>query len=353
MTWFQIFMLLVADIAAAPGARCALEKPTLSWNDPDTWNNRPLRLRALQDGWLGLVAADGRVQFRSPTGEWSEVRRLPVDIALAVASAGIDLLVAGEVFHAKGVTVFLVGTDGSIKETWKVPDDPVLVHSLVAWKDTYWATASGGWWTQPSPDSPLEFLPGGKVMRHADVPKTEIDGHMVAPWNAALHFGPSGERVYCVQSECQHDGPCHYGFCYRKDSLSWREWGHWWYQPVSCGDYLLEQEFVIPDNHLSFPRNRTIVRRISDGTKVATVRTGTDDIVCASPDEFLLNSGKSVASLSLPSGRRRWSVPVPARAGNVAEAARAGTCTIAITDRDAMVSICPGVGDKMVTTITR
>jgi hypothetical protein len=117
---------------------------------------------------------------------------------------------------------------------------------------------------------------------------------------------------------------------------------------------LLEQEFVVPDKHLSFPRNRTIVRRITDGVQVATVKTrADDDIVCAGSDKFLLNSGNSITSLSLPSGRRNWSMPVPAHAGQAVTVARAGVCTIALTDRDTMVSICQGADERIVTTVTR
>jgi len=357
MIWPHMLLLLLANLPTAPGAHCSNEKPALSWVGPDgadTLGFEPLTLLALEDGWLGLVAGNGRVQFRSPTGEWSEVLQLPVDVVLRVKRAGSGLLVAGAVLLAQGWKVFLVGVDGHIKETWDLPDNPFYVHSLAVWKDTYWATVSEGWWTRPSPNGLLELLPGGKVVRHADIPKTEEDGHVVVPWDAVLYFGPTGEKVYCVPHECQHDGPCHYGYCYRSDKVAWREWGHWRWLPVPCGDYLLEQEVAIPDEHLSFSRNRTVVRRIMDGVQVATVRTGPDTgIACAGPDEFLLNAGKSITSFSLPSGRRRWSMPVPVRAGNVVQLARAGTCTIALTDRDAMVTICPGVGEKLVTTVTR
>ncbi len=357
MIWSQILLLLVADISTAPGARCSLEKPALSWIGPkgaDTLGFEPLSLLALGDGWLGLAAGNGGVQFRSPTGEWSNVRQLPVDVVLKVESAGSGLLVAGAVLLAEGWKVFLVGVDGRIKETWNLPDNPFYVQSLATWRDTYWATVSEGWWTRPSPNGLLELLPGGKVVRHADIPKTEEDGHLVVPWDAVLYFGPTGEKVYCVPHECQHDGPCHYGYCYRKDKVAWREWGHWWWLPVPCGDYLLEQEVAVREPHFSFSRNRTVVRRIRDGVQVASVRTGADTgITCAGPDEFLLNAGKSITSFSLPTGRRRWSVQVAKRAGSVVTLARAGTCTIALTHRNFMVSICPGADERMVTTVTR
>jgi hypothetical protein len=372
MTALQILILLIAEISAAPGGRCSLdeevlstssgrcslEKPALRWSDSDEaqWAGfGALGLAELENGWLGLAAADGRVQFRSPIGEWSAVKRLPVDVVRLVESAGLGLLVVGEVVLAHGSKVFLVGLDGYIKETWNL-DEPFNLHSLAVWRDTYWATGSDLWSSSPE-GKLLELLPGGKAVRHADIPKTQEDGKTVVPWDAVLYFGSAGERVYCVPHECRHDGPCHYGYCYRKDKVAWSEWGHWLGRPVSCGDYLLEQEFAVPaapDLHLSFPRNRTVVRRIADGTQVAAVRNGAGgSAVCAGPNEFLLNTGDSISSFSLPNGRRRWSARVPARAGNVVTVAKSGNCMIGLTHRNAMVSICPDQRQRMVTTITR
>jgi hypothetical protein len=276
-----------------------------------------------------------------------------VDVVIAAESAGTGLLVAGAVLNEDGWRAFLIGTEGDIRDTWDLPGNPFLVHSLAVWKDTYWVTFCDQW-SRPPPDGLLELVPGGKAVRRAEIPPTEEDGHVVVPWDAVLYFGPAGERIYCVPHECRHDGPCHYGYCYRNDKVVWREWGHWWFLPVPCGDYLIEQEFVVPDDHLSFTHDRSVVRRISDGVQVATVKTGPRSAVaCAGPDEFLLNTGKSVIGLSLPGGRRRWSVPIPPQVGAVVQLARAGTCTIALTSRNAMISICQGSGPQMVTTITR
>src|ERR1019366_1031430 len=132
MIGLHILILLIADISAAPGGRCSLgedvlstssgrcslEKPALRWSDSDEaqWAGfGALGLVELENGWLGLAAADGGVQFRSPTGEWSAVRRLPVDVVGRVESAGLGLLVVGEVLLGQGSKVFLVGLDGRIK----------------------------------------------------------------------------------------------------------------------------------------------------------------------------------------------------------------------------------------------
>jgi hypothetical protein len=121
---------------------------------------------------------------------------------------------------------------------------------------------------------------------------------------------------------------------------------------VACGNYLLEHEIAGSDQYLTFRHNRIVVRRISDGALVATVKSEYDFIVCAGPDEFL-GIDSSVTSVSLPKGRRQWSIPVPRSIGYVVEAARTGSCTIGLTNKAAMVSICQGEGQRMVTTITR
>ena len=352
MIWFQLLLLFATNASAASADSASLEKPALSWKNARVGDAPRFELLALADGWLGLVATKGKVQFRSPTGKWSDVLELPTDDVRSIASAGSGILVGGERHASLDPTVFFVGIDGRIGETWNMPHD--VLHSVAAWKGARWATVSGYFW-RASPDGLLELLSGGKVVRHAEIPAVKVDVRFEVPWNAVLHLGPAGERIFCVPHECGPDF-CHYSYCYRGDGdkVVWQQFGRWWFQPVPCGDYLIEQEYAVPDRHLSFPRNRTIVRRITDGVQVATVRTGADTgISCAGPDEFLLNAGKSITSFSLPSGRRRWSMPVPVRVGNVVQLARAGTCTIALTDRDAMVSICQGVGEKMVTTVTR
>ena len=357
MIWLQILLLLVAAGSAAPGDRGSLEKPAFSCKGGRMGDPLPFGLVALADGWLSLVGTTGRVQLRSPTGKWSEVLQLPVDDVPASASAGSGsgILVAGVKHYPPGpsvYTVFLVDIDGRIRDTWTMPDG--VFHSIATWKDTRWATISDYSWTA-FPDGLLELLPGGKIVRHAGIPAVKVDVRNEVPWNAVLHLGPAGERIFCVPYECRPDF-CHYGYCYRGDGgkVTWLEYGHWLGQVVPCGDYLLEQEFALGSlDHLLFAKNRTVVRRISDGAKVGSIKTGqSGTIACAGPDELLV-ANAAVTSVSLPTGRRRWSVPLLRRAGYVVAVARAGTCTIALTGSDAMVSICPGVGQQMVTTITR
>jgi hypothetical protein len=273
----------------------------------------------------------------------------------AIASAGSGILVAGVKQYPPGplvYTVFLVGIDGRVRDTWTLPDG--VFHSIAAWKDTRWATISGYAW-RASPNGLLELLPGGKIVRYAGIPAVKVDVRDEVPWNAVLHLGPAGERIFCVPYECGPDF-CHYGYCYRGDGgkVAWLEYGHWLGKVVLCGDYLLEQEVALGSlDHLLFTKNRTVVRRISDGARVGSVKTGQGGtIACAGPNELLV-ANAAVTSVSLPTGRRQWSVPLSQRAGYVVAVARAGTCTIALTGRDAIVSICPGVGEKMVITITR
>jgi hypothetical protein len=355
MTWLQILLLLAADASAASRDSGSLEKPALSWKSAYDGRSTVFSLLPLENGWRGLVATKGKVQLRAPTGRWSEVLQLPVDDVRAIASAGSGILVAGEKHYPSDpsvCTVFLVGIDGRISDTWTLPEG--VFHSIAAWKDTRWATISGYAW-RASPNGLPELLPGGKIVRHAGIPAVKVDVRNEVPWNAVLHLGPAGERIFCVPYECGPDF-CHFGYCYRgsKGKVAWLEYGQWLDQPVFCGDYLIEPEFALGwFNHLLFSKNRTVVRRIADGG-VASVKMGqSGSIVCAGPDEFLLDKGRSITSLSLPSGSRRWSVTVPKRAGYVVTLARAGTCTIALTHRDAIMSICPGLGQQLVTTITR
>ncbi len=357
MIRLPLILLLLVEAPAASHDSGPLDKPTLSWKSAFVGRSTVFRLLSLEDGWLGLVATKGQIQFLSPAGRWSAVLQLPIDDDVqATASAGYGILVAGKKYNpasAAAGTVYLLGTDGRIHETWTLPEG--VFHSIATWKDTRWATISDYAW-RAFPDGLLELLPGGKIVRHAGIPVVKVDVRNEVPWNAVLHLGPAGERIFCVPHECGPDF-CHFGYCYRGDGdkVLWQEFGQWWYQPITCGDYLLEQEFALGwVEHLRFPKNLTIVRRISDGAKVSSIKTQLgDSAVCAGPDEFLLNKGGSISSFSLPSARRRWSVPVPKRAGNVVTVARAGACTIALTKRGSMVSICPGADGKMVTRTTR
>ena len=357
MVRLPLLLLLLVEAPAASNDSGPLDKPTLSWKRAFDGRYTVFRLLSLEDGWLGLVATKGQIQFRSPAGRWSDVLQLPIDDDVrATASAGSGILVAGKRYNpasASAGTVFLVGIDGHIRETWTLPEG--VFHSIATWKDTRWATISNYAW-RAFPDGLLELLPGGRIVRHVGIPVVEVDVRKEVPWNAVLHLGPAGERIFCVPHECGPDF-CHFGYCYRGDGdkVVWQEFGRWWFQPITCGAYLIEQEYSAGwVDHLHFPKNRTIVRRISDGIKVGSMKTQEgDSAVCAGPDEFILNKGDSVTSLSLPGVRRRWSVPVPKRAGNVVTLARAGTCTIALTNRGSMVSICPGADGKMVATITR
>jgi hypothetical protein len=80
-------------------------------------------------------------------------------------------------------------------------------------------------------------------------------------------------------------------YCYRHDDkVVWQEFGQWWGDVVSCGDYLLELEAAVGwANHLLFSRNRIVVRRISDGVPAGSIKTRPmkngvpGSVVCASP----------------------------------------------------------------------
>ena len=351
MFWLPLIALLSADAADASVAPGTLEKPTLSWRSSRTETGR-LALFPVGDGWLALVAMTAKVQFRSPAGTWSKVTDLPVDTVLGVARADPGILIAGRKKEEyRTTTVFFIDIDGRTLETWQLSRE---VHSLAAWQGRRWATVSDGTRRQSPGFDLIELLPKGSFIVRDKVPPAEDRGEMVRTSSVFLHFGPSGERIYCSHLECTfEDGPCHSGFCYRQDTVQWIRYGSWLGIRL-CGGYLLENEYasgVI--DHFEFTRNRTVVRRISDGNEAGSINFQKRDAHgCAGPDELLLASD-TVTSVSLPSGRRLWSVPVPRSVGRAIAVARAGVCTIALTTKDAILRICPGEGQKMVTTIAR
>ncbi len=351
MFWLPLIALLSANAADAVVAPGTLEKPALSWRSSKTETGR-LALFSVGDGWLALVAMTAKVQFRSPAGAWSKVTDLPVDMVLRVAHADHGILVAGrKTEEYRTTTIFFVDIEGRTLETWQLSQ---RVHSLAAWQGRRWATVSDGTRGQFPGFDLIELLPKGSFIVREKVPPAEDRGEMVRTSSVFLDFGPSGERIYCSYPECMFEaGPCHPGFCYRQDKVQWIRYGSWLGTRL-CGGYLLENEYasgVI--DHFEFTRNRAVVRRISDGNEAGSINfKKRDGQACAGPDELLLASD-SVTSVSLPSGRRLWSVPVPRSVGRAIAVARASVCTIALTTKDAILRICPGDGQKMVTTIAR
>ncbi len=349
MSWLKLFLIVATELSPIHGAR-ALEGPTLSWRIDGEYLDPTSKLVQMADGWLALIAVNSKVQFRSPTGKWSRVIDFPIQEVEASAAAGAAVLVAGEGPGPHRLwqrVVLLIGIDGSVNGQWEIPD--LRVQSLAAWQNSRWATGYAGFMGHHGPKVLWALLPGGKVETRDEIPTIVEDGEAVVPWRVFLYLGPSGEKVFCVPETCEHDLPCHYALCYRRDKVVWEAYGKWLGRPVLCSDYLLEQEVPVPwDPHLHHVHSRTVVRRISDGVKVASVGTGPNAVIaCATPDTFVA-ADTSVVAMSLATGRRRWSVPV--RAGRAVAVAQAGECTIALTNRDEMMSICPGNGNPVVTT---
>lgn len=353
VTHIPFFLFLLGTLSDPRGEQCSLAAPSISSTAPGTLGLRPLKLHQLESGWLGLVSADGRIQFRCPSGQWSAVKRLPVDVTARSVSAGSGILLEGTVINADGSTILLVGIDGGIRAKWTLPNIPDHVHSLAIWRDEYWATVSA-WWEDPPLNGLLELLPGGKVVQKEGVPPVARQGDITLPQGAMLYFGPAGERIFCVPHECHHDGPCHYSYCYRRDDVTWLEYGHWLDEVVPCGEYLLEQEFAVGQvDHFSYKNNGTLIRSISDGKKVAFARTGAASvIVCGGSDDFLIVDS-TVRSISLKTGRTNWAVSIPRTLGRGVAAAPTGGCVVGLTSRDVFLVICPNESGRMVMTITK
>jgi hypothetical protein len=305
---------------------------------------------SLADGWVGLIAVDGKAQLRSPTGTWSDVIDLPIERVVAAASDGSAILVAGErpgPNESRQAVALMLGIDGQVHAKWELPD--IRLQSLASGQNARWATGNIGFMGDDGPKVLWALLSGGKIEPHDELPTIIEDGREVLPWRVFLYLGPSQERVFCVPQTCEHDLPCHYAGCYRRDKVVWRAYGKWVARPVLCGDYLLEQELPVTFvRFLPHTHSRTVIRRISNGAAVASARTGPNEILsCARPGSFVA-ADTSVRAMSLSNGRRQWSVPI--RAGHAVAVAQAGECTIALTDRDEMMSICLVHGHPVVTT---
>ena len=343
-----MLLLTAANLFTAGQGVGALEGPTLSWGSTADLGSEELgeprdprfRLLPLADGWLGLIAVDGKAQLRSPTGKWSDVIDLPIERVVAAASDGSALLVAGErprPDKSWQVVVLSLGIDGHFHARWEMPG--FLLQSLAAGQNARWATGYTGFRGHDGPKVLWALLSDGKIEPRDELPTIIEDGHGVLPWRVFLYLGPSQERVFCVPQTCQHDLPCHYARCYRRDKVVWRAYGKWVARPVLCGSYLLEQELPITFvRFLPHSHSRTVIRRISDGATVASVGTSPNEILsCARPGSFVA-ADTSVRAMSLSNGRRQWSVPI--RAGHAVAVAQAGECTIALTDQNEMMSIC-------------
>ena len=81
-----MLLLTAATLFTATQGVGTREGPTLSWRStadlgfgmPGELGDPRFRLLSLADGWLGLIAVDGKAQLRSPTGTWSDVIDLPM-----------------------------------------------------------------------------------------------------------------------------------------------------------------------------------------------------------------------------------------------------------------------------------
>jgi hypothetical protein len=336
MTWQLIALFVGSFVARSDDGRSA-PKPALFLHDQDEG-----RLLTLTDGSLALIARDG-LQFRSPAGKWSEVVKLPLGYIREDASDDSGVLVSGmkPVSPPYVTAIFLVGVDGQIRETWELPDKSI--YSLAAWKGQRFATGLR---------QTFELLPGGRIEKGPEIPTVVRYGYgsngrlgrgPIVPQWFHLYLGPDGAKIYCVSQQCQHDGPCHYAYCYRRDHVSWDEFGRWSQPPVGCGDYLLEPEnsgsadYYLPHHH-----NRTVVRRMADGIKIASVKTTQDSVIaCGGDDEFLV-ADTSIKAFQMTTGRRLWSVPV--RSGAALAVARANDCVVALTNRGKEQDVCRRAG---------
>jgi hypothetical protein len=336
MNWLLI-ALFAAFLAARSDDGRSPPKPALLLHDQNEG-----RLLTLSDGSLALIARD-RLQFRSPAGKWSEVVKLPLDYVIESASDDSGVLVSGDqpVSPPYVTMIFLVGVDGQIRETWKLPDE--CIYSLAAWKGQRFATGLR---------QTFELLPGGRigrdlvtptVVRYGYGPDGSLAEQPIVPQWFHLYLGPEGEKVYCVSQQCHHDGPCHYAYCYRRDQVSWDEFGRWSQPPVGCGDYLLEPETSgSADYYLPHHHNRTVVRRMADGIKIASVKMAQDSVIaCGNDDEFLV-ADTSIKAFQMTTGRRLWSVPV--RSGTAVAVARANDCVVALTNRGKEQHVCRQAG---------
>jgi hypothetical protein len=84
----------------------------------------------------------------------------------------------------------------------------------------------------------------------------------------------------------------------------------------------------------------TVVRRISDGVKVAAVPVQPSTVVeCGAPDAVLL-ADTSIRAVQLSTGRRLWSAPV--RSCHAVALAQVGGCATVLTNRKTMTNIRHG-----------
>jgi hypothetical protein len=331
MIAFRVLTFLAAWGAASPEAPETRDQPSILLFETLDHGYFAPTLLPVKDGFLALVAPNGKLQFRSPAGQWSEVVKVPVQHILQSAVDDAGVLVSGNNEDEKVTRAFAVGVDGRVTETWEIA--PELVRSLATWKGSRWAA---------SDRKLLALLPAGKYETGLEIPKALLpDGHTIPALYARLYLGPDGERVFCVPEICEHDGPCHYGFCYRRDQANWEEFGKWTRNPISCGAYLLEPEgspmalMSILPHHQHFG---TVVRRVADGAKVASVKMKKNSVVACGGDNEFLVADTSVKAFQLTTGRRLWSVPV--RSGIAVAAGRALDCVVVLTDRGKQQNVC-------------
>jgi hypothetical protein len=314
---------------------------------------------ALDNGSLALVTNGGTVQFRSAIGEWSSVVQLPFKYVYSSAPDEDGVLVAGsrpankeemdailskidpnremapsfrEHAHAEVALILSISIDGHIRRRWAIPN--AAVQSLASWGGRRWATILRG---------VVELLPTGEVSDSEEQPTVERQIHgrrqQVVPADIQLFIGRSGERIFCAPEECDHDGPCHYAACFRRDQPSWHSAGHWTSDPIACGSYLLEPERKGSNGDLRHDRDRLTIRRLADGVETASISLEQNVVVTCggSHNEFLI-AGATVQSYEPATGRRNWSVRI--RSGRATAIARAKDCVVVLTSRGKQQNIC-------------
>ncbi len=334
MKYTSAILPLTLALAAASSPSRAADKPAF-W--PEDWDRG--RLIPLHDGSIALLGGDPRLQIRSPAGEWSPVVPLALEYVANYEADDQGLLVVGEevgTSKLRGTVVLLLGADGKKIDRWEFPN--AGVRSVASHAGRRWATLM---------NRMVELLPGGRtepVFEPLPAPPDVGSEHgekVQTRTSARLRLGPSGERIFCVPEESHHDGPCHYGFCFRNDQVIWNESGTWTWLPLVCGDYLVEPERrwdrgTYPLHH----HHRIVVRRISDGVKVAAAPVQPSTVVeCGVPGAVLL-ADTSVRAVQLSTGRRLWSAPV--RSGHAVAIAQVGDCTTVLTNHGTMTNICRG-----------
>lgn len=90
----------------------------------------------------------------------------------------------------------------------------------------------------------------------------------------------------------------------------------------------------------SFFMGDTVMRRISDGVRVAAAPVQPSTVVECGAQGAVLLADTSIRAVQLSTGRRLWSAPV--RSGRAVAIAQGGGCATVLTNRGTMTNICRG-----------